>query len=404
MTRPDYVVAALIAFVACGVKLRQLRRDPHNPALRAICGALAALGLCVVVGWPPLYVALDEATGLPNIARYIEHSISLVAAASVQTLFLFLGDPERAPRRVQIRWIALGVAVAVMGAAFAQGKFNVEAPLDFATRYANTPQLSQYMLAFLAFLLVTMYDILRRSAQYGQQLPPSLLRLGTRLLLAGSVVGLIYVAHKATFLICRLLDLPLSWDEGPVSQTLLLLGITLVAGGLVIPGIGPYLTDVWQWPRRYRLYTDMMPLWEDIHGVVRDVNLHPPRRRPSIRLMSVALYRRVIEIRDGLRELRKYVNATVVSHATQLATEHELPARDARATGEAAGIAVMLDYVIATPADARKPLADKSATRVTQDAGDSLDEDAQWLASVSRAYAQSPIVAEVRRAQRPTAP
>ncbi|MBM2623874.1 hypothetical protein JIG36_51135 [Actinoplanes sp. LDG1-06] len=401
MTQYDYLIAGLIAFVALYFKLRQLRRDPHNPALRAICGILAGLGACVIVGWEPMYVAVDQAAGIPNLARYLEHAFSLVAAASAQSLFLFLGDPDKAPRRAKVRWISLGVAVLAMGVIFSLGSFSEEAPKDFAARYATTPALSQYMLAFLAFLALTMTDILRMSARYGRQLPASLLRFGIRLLVAGSVIGLLYVVHKATFIICAQFDVAFPWAEGPASQAMLLIGIALVAGGLVIPAAGSYLVDAWHWPRRYRLYRDMHPLWEGIHGVVQDLSLHPPRRWPGIRLMSIALYRRVIEIRDGLSELSSYLDPVVVSEANSLTSGQEMPDREARAVAEAAGIAVMLDYYMATSPETRTPLSRKGRNSDIGDAGEDLDADAEWLAAVSRAYAASPIVDKLRRTRRP---
>jgi hypothetical protein len=396
VSRYAYLIAGAIAFLALYFKARQLWQDPRNPALRAICGVLAGLGVAVTIGWEPLYIAFDEAVGVPNLARYLEHGSALVAAASLQTLFLYLGDPERAPRRVKLRWISLAVALTVMGFAFFAGDFDIEATRDFATRYATTPQLSHYMLGFLSYVALTMTDLLRMSARYGSQLPRSLLRFGTRLLLAGSLVGLTYVVHKTAFILTALAGESLPWHEGYASQIMLLVGIALVAGGLVVPAVGSYAVDAYHWRHRYRLYRDLAPLWEGIHSIVRDVALHPPRRRPGVRLMSVALYRRVIEIRDGLRQLAAYRDPAIADSATAEAVSRQLPDHEARAVGEAAGIAAMLDYLTATAPQDREP---KTEGRISdEDAGDNIEADAEWLAAVARAYISSPIVAAIRRA------
>jgi hypothetical protein len=213
-----------------------------------------------------------------------------------------------------------------------------------------------------------------------------LLRFGIRLLVAGSGVGLVYVVHKSGAIVTGLLGTALPWSEGPVSQFLLLLGTALVAGGLAIPAVGSYLSRARAWPRRFRLYSDLYPLWRDI-SEVGDVTLHPPRRWPSVSLMEVALLRRVIEIRDGLQELAPYLD-DAVAQAAIAAADDRLPDVDRRAIGMAASIAAMRDYLTAIPAEQRQPLNSEGSNSV-RDAGEDLEADAIWLAKVSRAYSQA---------------
>lgn len=408
MSEYSLPIAALAAFAALSLKLVQLWRDPHNPALRAICGVLGALGVSVLVGWSPCYLAIDEFTGIANLARYVMHGSALAAAASIQTLFLYLGDPDKAPRRSQWRWAALLCVLVIMAVSFSRAGFSVEAPDDFADRYADSPQLAEYMLAYLGYVGLAMIDVFRMSVRYSRKLPKSLLRFGIRLLVVGSVVGLGYVIHKLAFVVAGRLKLELPWAEGQVSKLLILSGIAFVAGGLVIPSVGSYVVDVRHWPHRYQLYRDLYPLWEAIYSVNKAVNLHPPRRRPTIRLMNHALYRRVIEIRDGIRELSPYIDPAITQTAAQAAADIGIAPQEARAIGDAAGIAAMLDYVRATPPAARTPMnsesMDSAAGAAAEDhqADARWEADARWLASVSCAYVKSPIVAEHRGDQRST--
>jgi hypothetical protein len=171
VTYYDHLITGLIALLALVFKARQLARDPRNPALWSICGTLGGLGVAVIIGWRPLYLQIDESTGIPNLARYLMHAVALVAAASVQTLFLYLGDPGKAPRRARLRWLTLAAAVAIMGLEFLYGGFDIEAPDDFATRFAGDSSLARYMLVYTAYLALSMTDILRMSIRYERQLP-----------------------------------------------------------------------------------------------------------------------------------------------------------------------------------------------------------------------------------------
>lgn len=385
---------ATIAAIAAILKFRQLRRLPGNPGIRATCIILAALAGSVLIGWGPIYVGVDRAVGVPNLSRYLEHVVGLVAAAAVQDLFLHLGNPRQGAHRARVRWYILAVVAAVMAVLFSLGNFDVEAPEDFADVYAGTAGLALYNVPFLLFMTLAMTDIFRMSTRYSRQLPRSPLRFGIRLLAIGSVNGLLYVAHKAAFVVLTQAGVNLPWPEWVVSRPLVIIGVILAAGGLVIPAVGS--TALGRYPRRYRLYRDLHPLWSAIVQVNTAVSLSPPARRPSVRAMEVALYRRVIEIRDGLREFSTYTDSRIASAAAGAAAAAGLDAHHARAVGEAAAIAQMLDYLGTTPPEQRAAVSERSSNGRSDNAAEEFDADARWLTDVSRAYATSPIVAEYR--------
>ena len=393
------LIAACIAFTALTPKTVQLVRDPHNPALRATCGVLASLGVAELVSWYPSYHAIGQLTGVPNLARYLMHLCALVAAAVVQSLFLHLSDPATARVRARWRWLILAVVAVVMGVAFQLADFAVEDSEHFADRYATAPYMREYMLGFLAYLALAMVDIMRMSLRYSRQLPPSALRLGLRILALGALDGLVYVIHKSTFILITNHGIDLPWPEGPATQILILLGIALVSSGLVIPSVAKSFTTIRQWPGLYRLHRDMFPLWQALYALDSSVNLNPPSRRPPLATLHVEMYRRIIEILDGIRQHSAYLDPAASRAAAGAAREAGLPPQEVRAIGDAASIAAMVDYVSTTPPHERVPTAATEADTLVLAEEDDV-EAALRLAAISRAYAHSPIVA-ARRASSP---
>ncbi|MEV0732261.1 MAB_1171c family putative transporter [Polymorphospora sp. NPDC050346] len=383
-------IAAAIAAGALVLKATQLWRDPRNPALRAACGVLAGLVIGMLAGWDPLYHAFNAAIGVPNIARYVQHAGALVAAAAVQSLYLHLGDPEKAPRRARWRWAILAAVLIVMAIAFERASLDVERADDFAENYATAPHFSTYMLVYLAYLALAMIDIFRMSVRYGRRLPPSLLRLGIRLLAVGSVVGLLYVVHKGLFVGLTRAGVELPWAEQPVSRVLIVAGIILVASGLITPSIGTALTNLRHWWPRYRLYRRLQPLWEAIYRVNKEISLHPLPALPTPGQVNTALYRRVIEIRDGLRDLGPYLDPAIADAARHTAMAQGIEEQQACIIADAATIASMIDYVSTTPPESRTPI--ESPHNVADAAGEDPESEAEWLATVSDAIARSPIV------------
>jgi hypothetical protein len=391
-----FVLAATVAFICLAQKLAQLRRDPRNPSLRYLCVMLAALGVGILLNLGPVYTTIDAVLHVPNIARLFVHVLPLVAAASVQSVFLHLNGSDGVARRVVGRWVVFAVALILMGATFAAGDFPVEAPKDFAERYADVPVLRYYMLAFLGYLGLAMSDVFRMSMRYARQLPPSPLRLGIRLLTAGSLVGIAYVAQKGLYIAIMISGRTPPWSENVLSRYLPVLGIVLVAAGVAIAPITRIAQDTWHWPRRLRLHRRLHPLWQAIVDVDGDINLIPPRRLPLPGHVDVELYRRVIEIRDGLGDIGPYADAAIGAEAADRAEASGMPAAQIRAVVDAAVIAHAIDYLTTNPAGQRQSTPAGHTHSLDKATTDDYETDARWFVQVAQALTTSPIVADLR--------
>lgn len=397
MTEYAHPVAAAIALVGLLLKLRDLRRDPGNPALRAICLVLGSLAGAVLVGWAPLYVGLDTLVGVPNLAKLLEHGLALTAAAAVQVLYLHLGDPATASRRARVRWLVLSAVLAVMVVMFWRADLDVETPHGFTDSYADDPHIVPYMLVYLSYLALAMADIFRTSTRYARHAPGRLLRVGIRLLAIGSVIGLAYVAHKAGFIVARRVDADPPWRESSGSRLLIVAGIAFVTSGLVLPSAGAAARDLARWPRRHRLHRRLHPLWRVVTEAVPEVVLYrpddPSRDRLLLRGLRHALYRRVIEIHDGMLRLRPYADPADIAAARSAARTAGLDEGRVQAVADAAAIASAIRRRPTHPAvAAADPEADD------QDADSANPESAaRRLVAVAEAFRDSPIVAGVRR-------
>ncbi|MDM4723332.1 hypothetical protein QTQ03_28415 [Micromonospora sp. WMMA1363] len=337
-----HVVALLVAVVALVVKLGALRREPSNPKTLASVGICLGCGIAVTMGWAPVHSLIDRVSGVPNLAKPIEHGSALVAATAIQFLFLHLGGPQRARRLMRWRLVFFALVLAVMIAMFWAADFPESEPLHFAERYGDMPQVIIYMLAFLVYLGVSVVDILRMSLRYAR-FAATRLKIILRLLSAGAVFGAAFVAHKALFLALKLAGVTPPWPEPIATQALVTMSVVLICSSLVLATVWKAIDGVRAWPRRSAMYRDLHALWYLLYRAVPSIALDPMRRPEKdpwwVWGVGQRLYRRCVEIGDGLQALGPR-DAQVAAVAQRRAAEAGWDSVRAVAAGEAAAILV----------------------------------------------------------------
>jgi hypothetical protein len=210
--------------------------------------------------------------------------------------------------------------------------------------------------------------------QIGRTAPAGPLRTGLRAMAAGTSLVTLYAVGKTTLIVAHSLDLaPDFATVEPQANALRTIGTLIAVGGAAVPA-GEKLRSVL---RAYRALWALRPLWLMMRRTFPDLILFP-RHRALLDLIGVEdvrlrLYRRVIEIRDGMLTLRDYLPAGALAAARDFAG-------DDPALAEACGIALALARHRAGVAP-----GENVADRWTE-IGDGMADEVAWLSAVSTAF------------------
>jgi hypothetical protein len=384
---------ALVAWAAVLYKLSSRRRSPDDPAAHPYLWTLLALALALTVLAHPVYVTLDRLAGIPNLARLLGHSFIVLAAWSARSTLSYVNYPfEEARSRVRHHGAILVVALVFMAVLFGLAPVDEET-IQFMSTYATAPFILEYWLVFLGFLGVALVDIVRLDFAHSARAENPSVKLGLRTVALGGVVGLGYVANEGLYVLGAQVDAtyPLG-DKDMVTTVLVAGGTSLMIIGSTMPAWGPVvgIPAAARWFDRYRMLRMLYPLWTDLYRASPEIALARPssplRDALSFRDLNVSLYRRVVEIRDGLLTLRPYVDRRFREDAIALGRTTGLSGEELEVVAEAATVAAAIrakgrghamvegDVVAAAPTDS------------------DLGEEAAYLTQLSRAYRSSPVV------------
>lgn len=385
-----------LAWTAAAYKLPAVLRHPRDPAKRSYWLALCLMALALTVLLPQCYVAIDRLTGRPNLARLLGDGLGLLAAWATQALLYHVNYPADVARR-QVRRVGMAViaALLLMACFFALAPLSEEA-FDFTGRYQTAPFIPEYRIVFLAALGLAMANFARLSWRYARETKRPATSLGLRMVAVAGDVGLVYVANEVLRIGTAQLGVaePIP-NPGVVSQLLIATFMALGLVGTTMPAWGPYagIPRLATWLDRYRSLRRLYPLWLALYRVHPQIALNPPRTR----LMEVLdgrdlhhrLYRRVVEIRDGILYLRPSMRPDDAVLARQLCALARLPEAEAAVVVDAALLAAALRRLRfgATPIHTTPPLE--------RHGGADLPSEIATLERLAHCYRHSPIVSAV---------
>lgn len=380
-----YGMGALAGWIALTYKIRHLRRDRRNPALRTICIAcgLSAVSFTMVLG--PVYRPLDALLGVPNLAKLFIHASLVLFSVYVLRLLAFWEFPRERARRYSRRILACGLmVVAVMTILIVLAPIHAAYTIHFWKSFASESLMLPYLMILLVSLTVGMVAVAHRAWRFSSRVRyHRWLYRGLRVTTVGAVVGLGYCGCRGGYLIAVMVGahpnilVDLAVPFASTGQILLFIGLT-------IPSWGWRLDNVGQRVGRYRSYRALYPLWLAFYEAFPDIALHPPGtgdgRERVIGDLDYRLYRRMVEIWDGRLRLlprlrpepgadsRVGVRARVEALAIRRAlADHRagLRAQDDPATGP------------------RQPQPHPS---FEEQSGQDLVTELDWLVAVSRAF------------------
>ncbi|WP_199443147.1 MAB_1171c family putative transporter [Umezawaea beigongshangensis] len=337
------------------------RRRSEDGARRCVRWVLLGLAVSLTALVPAVYAAIGRLTGDPDLGRLIGHGGMLFVAWAAQEFLARLTGLPRGPRW-HARWVA--------------GAFSVLCLL-FALAPDLRPQspwVLEYCVVYAAGQAPAFGNVVRLGLRYARAASDPALRAGLRLVAVGTTGALVYLVHKAVLTASARFDFP-----HPLGQTALVGKVLPVTAHLLVL-LGTVTPALLHWSQRYRLYRQLRPLWHALYRADPAIALDPPAVADllALRDLRLRLYRRVIEIRDGLLALQPYRDAGVADAARARAAGAGLRGQRLEAEVEAATVAAALRArALGTP---------PAEPEIRVAGGDDLDSDTAFLGRVARAY------------------
>jgi hypothetical protein len=385
--------AVVVSWVALGYKLRDLRKDPHNPFLRSFCVTIFMISSVFVLGFPPVTSWLERTTGV--LAAWAHGTVVLGCAALQTTLLLWTYPLERAWRKARRQWAVYGLAFSAIWVLDVAGRVNIDVQ-PYAEEpealYGRTPYVAEAMLIYAAVLGYTALFASLLFWRYAKVVDRRWLRRGLRIMALDALLNVACGVCVALFI--GALRFGVTITAAQRAETVFgSLGMFVGAIGITIPAWGPRVDRIMSYRRLY-------PLWLALSRAVPEVVLDPPHSARADPWkpwdVNYRLYRRTIEIRDGCLGLRPHTDSGVAARARQLGVRAGLAGMDLEAVVEAATLAAAIRAKMAGEPPAEHPEATGSTF-----GGSDLVAEVGWLTQVTQALVNSPIVAEF--ATRPAA-
>lgn len=307
-------IVALVAFIYRWITMSRHDRDLAQVALAVyfLCSFLSFfVGLDAI---SPYFAALFHT---PNITIILSHAAVIVLTAAQQVVLIYWAHPPETARPIATRRAAtFGVVLVVMVAIFfsvlptnRHGTSATSSLLNMTNKY-----FAAYLIVFTVAAGVGQVITLRMSWVYSKVNDSRWLRRSMLMVAAGALLILVYSVMRLAEVVGTNLGVdmtpwnPIQWLAGDVGSLLELLGLTA-------PGWGPVLSATRRWIVNYVRYQRLRPLWVALHRATPEIALEAPRSRLAdlafVRKLDHLLYRRVIEILDGRRSLRPYLESDV---------------------------------------------------------------------------------------------
>ncbi|MEU7165401.1 MAB_1171c family putative transporter [Streptomyces morookaense] len=350
-----YLTFSAVTWAIVGYKARAWFRDRGNVDLGLTALMTAGVPVVFLFSAPSVYRAFDRLTGVANLAMVFLYSAVVLFASGATVLLLrwtSRGDEEAHTRAAARSWFAVAVVAVAWAAAivcFAVGRPDaVEHPRDFSTAYADAPGVVAFLVLYLAIFGTSLAGLGWLCPRYARRIGRSWLSKGLRTLAAGCWLGLLYCLCKLTGFVLSWAGHEAYWLSNGVAPMSASVAALLVLLGFSLPALGPRAAA---WRRLRRL----QPLWEEVTAHAPEVTIEESRwsgRWPFADLEWRA-NRRMAEIRDIQRGIRRHVEPMTLDVARRQAQDAGLDERRLAAVVEAAalrrGLANQVTGHVATP-------------------------------------------------------
>ncbi|MEF2528496.1 MAB_1171c family putative transporter [Streptomyces sp. CS62] len=345
------------------ILVRDLGRRRRDPALVALAFTYGFSALSYAVSLTPVWIRVDGFFGVPNIVVPIAQGFVIVVLALQATVLAHWSKPAaEARRRSRILLAAAGGVIAVMAVLFASLTPASTRPTDFSLYYAHDPVFQAYVLLYFGvysaaetYLAVSCWTYARTAADRS-------IAFSLRLVTVGAVITLGYsgiriaaiIGAEAGFSVSHLNGF--AWACGDI-------GATLTQIGYLIPTVALRAAGARDWATAHLRHRRLAPLWAALDQADPGITL----RRPSGQGLDLLrgrsahfpLLRRRVEIRQGQKVMRRYLDPAVRAEAEARRSAAGLAGAELAAAVTADQIRAALDrHAAGDPVDAPADYAD----------------------------------------------
>ncbi|GAB1693721.1 MAB_1171c family putative transporter [Krasilnikovia sp. M28-CT-15] len=370
-----FAISALSSYVAFGFKIGQFRRSRADLAYRSLILVLALQCLTFTMGVVAL--STDRLFGVGNLAILLMHLFAVAYCVSAEVLMLLWTSSLADARRRVARWAAYGVAVEViLVALFVVARIDQAAATELNTG-SGRPLIVAYLLTFMLSQALPCFTIVRQCVPFSRLAEAGWLRRALRVLAAAALLLLGYCLARVANILLSTGGVDVgAWAVAPA--VLSAFGIVTLNVGLTMQSWGPRIDDLRRWLRDYAAYRALYPLWHALYLASPGISLEPPGR--SLSDLPYRLHRRVIEIRDGWRALRPYMDEPDGLSGPR---SPEADALDGRLPDIEAA---RLRRALLAKQSGRAPELEVVAAGPPGQQAGTLDAEVRWLRQVSRTF------------------
>jgi hypothetical protein len=379
----------VVGFAGFGYKLIEAR---HSQPARTMW-LLAGFGICIATGILVLTPATEALIGPGPVFEWVatlagdELKLGAIGFAVAFAQSMWRGDGARLVPHA----LFTGATMVLLAVCFALSE--PERVGDETVFSSGTlPFALGGKLVFLVYSLLSLgllSAVFARSAWHAE---PGPLRAGLWLLVVGVGSAVAWTFWDVDD-VRRLAETArIGAREDLPSSVLAATTVGFVAAGATLSAWSPAVSSVLGRVRAYRAYRRIEPLWTALRAAVPGIALDPGRELAGG--TEFALYRRVIEIRDGHLALRAHFDPDLPARAEAEARRAGVREADIAATVEA----VTLAAAIEAGREGRRFEREKAAPGRLADSEKDADvaAEAAWLVQVSRAWRRDAVVERVR--------
>ncbi|QOV40238.1 hypothetical protein IM697_18630 [Streptomyces ferrugineus] len=328
-----FYVCGFILLLVCALKVPALVRRRHDMLLRAACVLLFAAGCLMVLAAPDSVVALNQFTGITNVAAPAVY-LTTIAFSGASLLLIINWRPaplEQTRRASRVCITTYSLALLAVIALFWAGDAPVEQVTLFDVYYANTPYIREMIVLYLVAQGVAMLTASILCWRWSKEVHGSL-RAGLLILAPAYLIVVSYASVRLAAVVARWMGYNLDFLAGDVTRQLATPASLLGAIGFVVPLAGPRVAEI---ARTIRHLRQLNPLWQ----AVRDVST-PGAIRASLPWWrtppAVLLTGRKTALYDAVHALAPYCDPAVREFAYDAALRDGSDESTAAITAEAA--------------------------------------------------------------------